>query len=457
MDDLDLTMTPPGEAPSQAASAGDETAEVAETPDTAPAEVEEKPAAKVDKPAKAEEAEKPKPAAAPSSMRVTTERLDELMDRVGELVIAEARLHELSAVLGDGALLSVAEDIRRLTSGMRDTTMTIRMVPIGSLFGRFRRLVHDLSGQLGKPMDLVTIGGETELDKTVIETLADPLVHIIRNSVDHGIEAPDLRASAGKDETGRIEISANQEGAEVVIQIRDDGAGLDLERIRARAIERGLIGESETISDADMRMMIFEPGFSTAPEITALSGRGVGMDVVRTTMEALRGRIEVDSTLGAGTTVTMRLPLTLAIIDGLLVQIGEERYTLPLAAIEECVELPTELIENDGQSNFLSVRDGLVPFLRLSDLFNVPGPRSPYQKVVIVGSSVGRVGLVVDHIVTTNQTVIKQLSRLHAGLKSFSGATILGDGSVALILDVSNLIAEGRRLEERGRGAERVA
>ncbi|WP_298498053.1 chemotaxis protein CheA [uncultured Maritimibacter sp.] len=394
---------------------------------------------------------------APSSMRVETERLDELMDRVGELVIAEARLHEISADLGNGALLTIAEDIRRLTSGMRDTTMTIRMVPVGSLFGRCRRLVHDLSGQLGKPLDLVTTGGDTELDKTVIEALGDPLVHMLRNSVDHGIELPEVRRAAGKPDHGQITIAARQAGTEVEITIADDGKGLDLEKIRERAIERGLIQPTDHQSETQTRLLIFEPGFSTAPSVTELSGRGVGMDVVRTTLKALRGQIEVDSEPGHGTTIKLRLPLTLAIMDGLLVEVGTERYTIPLAAVEECVELPGELATGRGQSNFLRVRDELVPFLSLARLFDVPEPRAQWQKVVIVSSAAGRVGLLVDRIVSTNQTVIKQLSRLHEGLKNFSGATILGDGKVALILDVSNLVGHGQAIEAAARQSERAA
>ena len=390
-------------------------------------------------------------------MRVETERLDELMDRVGELVIAEARLHEISADLGNGALLTIAEDIRRLTSGMRDTTMTIRMVPVGSLFGRCRRLVPDLSGQLGKPLDLVTTGGDTELDKTVIEALGDPLVHMLRNSVDHGIELPEVRRAAGKPDHGQITIAARQAGTEVEIPTADDGKGLDLEKIRERAIERGLIQPTDHQSETQTRLLIFEPGFSTAPSVTELSGRGVGMDVVRTTLKALRGQIEVDSEPGHGTTIKLRLPLTLAIMDGLLVEVGTERYTIPLAAVEECVELPGELATGRGQSNFLRVRDELVPFLSLARLFDVPEPRAQWQKVVIVSSAAGRVGLLVDRIVSTNQTVIKQLSRLHEGLKNFSGATILGDGKVALILDVSNLVGHGQAIEAAARQSERAA
>ncbi|TCO71606.1 chemotaxis protein CheA [Rhodovulum euryhalinum] len=390
-------------------------------------------------------------AAEHATMRVATTRLDEIMDRVGELVIAESRLHDLSQTLRDATLMAVAEDIRRLASGMRETTMSIRMVPIGNLFGRFRRLVHDLSEQLGKPMECACSGGETELDKTVIEVLTDPLVHILRNAADHGLENGEARAAAGKPHSGTISLSAAHAGAEVHIRIHDDGRGLDDERLRNRAIERDLLPPGSTVSGPDLYRLIFEPGFSTATTVTELSGRGVGMDVVRSAIQSLRGQIDVDSEPGHGTTVTLRLPLTLAIADGLLVDVGGERYSIPVSAVEECVELPHDLISGSGRSSFLDIRGELVPFLRLADVFETPGPRSEFQKVVIVAGLNGRVGLVVDRIVSNAQTVIKQLSRVHAGVKAFSGATILGDGKVALILDVGHLISLGRTLEDRMR------
>ncbi|RAP41429.1 chemotaxis protein CheA [Rhodovulum viride] len=386
-----------------------------------------------------------------STMRVATERLDEIMDRVGELVIAESRLHDLSMALQSPALMAVAEDIRRLTSGMRETTMSIRMLPIGNLFSRFRRLVHDLSDQLAKPIDFVTTGGETELDKTVIELLNDPLVHILRNAADHGIEDGTARTAVGKPRQGTITLSATHAGAEVHIRIRDDGRGLDAGKLRAKAIERGLLPANSQATGPELFRLIFEPGFSTAPAVTELSGRGVGMDVVRSVVQGLRGQIDVDSEPGHGTTVTLRLPLTLAITDGLLVEVGGERYSIPVAAVEECVELPPDLALGAGRSNFLNVRGDLVPFLRLAEVFETPGPRPDFQKVVIVAGSHGRIGLVVDRIVANAQTVIKQLSCIHAGLKAFSGATILGDGTVALILDVGHLIALGTAIEDRAR------
>lgn len=390
-------------------------------------------------------------AAAGDTTRVATERLDELMDRVGELVIAEARLQALARAARDPALMAIAEDIQRLAGGLRDTTMSMRMVPIGSILGRFRRLMRDLSGSLGKQIDFVTEGEETELDKTVIEQLADPIVHILRNSADHGLEMPADRLARGKPATGTITLAAEYSGAEVLISIRDDGKGLDPERIRRRAVEAGLIGAEQELAEGDLYRLIFEPGFSTAEAVTELSGRGVGMDVVKRTITGLRGQIDLTSAPGQGTTVLLRLPLTLAIIDGLLIEVAGERYAIPLAAVEECVELPDPGLLGSRGSSFLNIRGGLVPFLRLRSLFDSRGEAPEFQKVVVVSANGARVGLVVDRIIGSNQTVIKQLSCLHAGLSTFAGATILGDGGVALILDVAQIVSFGRNLEERGR------
>lgn len=391
--------------------------------------------------------------AAAASMRVDAERLDELMDRVGELVIAQARLTQIAAMSQDGNLKTIAEELERLSSGLRDTTMGIRMVPIGTLFSRFRRLIHDLSRDLGKEIEFITSGEDTELDKTMIERLADPLVHLIRNSVDHGLESAEKRLAAGKPAKGTVRLSAVYAGAQVAISVSDDGAGLNAERIRAKAEEAGLLAPDAKIADAELWQMIFAPGFSTAKEVTSLSGRGVGMDVVKRTIDGLRGSIDVATSQGQGSTMTLRLPLTLAIIDGMLVRVGNGRYTIPLAAVEECVELPEGIEANARGRNFLDIRGSLVPFLRLREVFGTKAPPEPHQKVVIVSSGEGRVGLVVDQIIGNNQTVIKQLSKLHASIKSFSGATILGDGTVALILDTAHLAAHGQAYVEQGRAA----
>lgn len=393
-------------------------------------------------PAKAQPATKrdDKPA---QTVRVQAERLDELMDRVGELVIAQARLSQLAGHRSDTGLQTIAEEIERLAAGLRDTTMGIRMVPIGSLFARFRRLVHDLSRDLAKPVEFVTVGEDTELDKTMIERLADPLVHLIRNAIDHGIEPPERRATTGKAATGRIELKAEHVGAQVLITVRDDGGGLDPARIRAKAEQKGLVAPGAPLSDQEIFQFLFHPGFSTAETVSALSGRGVGMDVVKRTIEAMRGTIDLATEFGSGSTVTLRLPLTLAIIEGLLIRVADGRYIIPLSAIEECVELPPADQAARGR-DFLNIRGDLVPFLRLRELFGDTGEPEPHQKVVVTRVGEERVGLVTDQIIGSHQTVIKSLSKLHADVTMFSGATILGDGSAALILDVAQLIAAGQ-------------
>jgi two-component system chemotaxis sensor kinase CheA len=392
-------------------------------------------------------------AKAADSIRVPAERLDDLMDRVGELMIAQSRLSQVAANSNDGQVKSVAEEIERLAVELRDTTMGVRTMPIGSLFGRFRRLVHDLAQELGKKIELTTIGEETELDKTMIERLNDPLIHLIRNAIDHGLEGPEARIAAGKPAPGRITLSARHAGAEVLVSIADDGRGLDRSRIQARAEEQGLLPSGAKLSDGELFQVLFQPGFSTAREVTSLSGRGVGMDVVKRAIEGLRGKIDVASTANKGTVVTLRLPLTLAIIDGLLVRVGTGRYVLPLSAVEECVELSAEEDARSNGRSFLSVRGDLVPYLRLRELFATPLPPDPYQKVVIVSFGEQRVGLVVDQVIGNHQTVIKSLTKLHADVETFSGATILGDGAVALILDIAHLVDFGQAHEDRLKAA----
>ncbi|MBY6242658.1 chemotaxis protein CheA [Methylosinus sp. Sm6] len=390
------------------------------------------------------------------SVRVQAEKVDELMDRVGELVIAQARLTQL-AETASLDIKSIAEEIERLAANLRDVTMGIRMVPIGTLFGRYRRLVHDLSSELGKPVDLVMSGEETELDKTMIERLADPLVHLIRNALDHGLEDAAGRAAAGKAATGRIRLVASHSGAEVLITVADDGRGLDVARIRAKAIANGLIAEDAVMSDAEIHQLIFHAGFSTAQSVTKLSGRGVGMDVVKRTIESLRGAIDIASRPGAGSEVTLRLPLTLAIIEGLLVRVGGARYVIPLSSVEECVELSAAGDNGSAGRSFLNIRGDLVPFLRLREFLSAKTPPDPHQKVVVVSFGEQRVGLVVDQIIGSHQTVIKSLSKLHADVPCFSGATILGDGAVALIFDIPHLVDRGQAHDEERKAREREA
>ncbi|MNH92006.1 Chemotaxis protein CheA [compost metagenome] len=394
-----------------------------------------------------------KAAKANENVRVPAEKLDELMDRVGELVIAQSRLSQLAGGSGDLTLRAVSEDVERLSGELRDTMMVLRMVPVTHLFSRFRRLVHDLANETGKRIELVTEGETTEVDKSVIERLADPLVHLVRNSCDHGLETPEDRLAAGKTEAGHIHLSARQQAGEVIITIKDDGRGINKERVRAKAESSGLIAANASLSDQELYQLIFQPGFSTASQVTNLSGRGVGMDVVKRTIDALRGTINVVSRPGEGSEISLAIPLTLAIIDGLLVRVGNGRYVIPLSAVEECLELSIEEDMRSRGRSFISLRDSLVPFLRLRDLFRTNTTPDPFQKVVVISTGSERVGLVVDQIIGDHQTVIKGMSKLHHDVATFSGATILGDGDVALILDVGHLVAEGQQQEAHLRAA----
>jgi two-component system chemotaxis sensor kinase CheA len=394
-----------------------------------------------------------KAAKATENVRVPAERLDELMDRVGELVIAQSRLSQLAGGSGDLQLRAVSEDVERLSGELRDTMMVLRMVPVTQLFGRFRRLVHDLANETGKRIELVTEGETTEVDKSVIERLADPMIHLVRNSCDHGLETADERRAAGKPEAGRIHLSARQQAGEVIITIKDDGRGINKDRVRAKAESSGLIAANASLTDQELYQLIFQPGFSTAQTVTNLSGRGVGMDVVKRTIDALRGTINVASRPGEGSEISLAIPLTLAIIDGLLVRVGNARYVIPLSAVEECLELSVEEDMRSRGRSFISLRDSLVPFLRLRDLFRTGTKPDPFQKVVVISTGSERVGLVVDQIIGDHQTVIKGMSKLHHDVGMFSGATILGDGGVALILDVGHLVAEGQQQEAHLRAA----
>lgn len=372
-----------------------------------------------------------------SSIRVPAHKLDYLVDLVGELVTAQARLTQFASEQSDARLQAISEEIERLSDELRDNTLGIRMLPIGTTFSRFKRLVRDLSQELGKRIILETHGEDTELDKTVIERLTDPLVHLLRNSIDHGIESPEVRTARGKNPEGRIELSAEHSGGEVLIRIIDDGAGIDPERIRAKAVEKGLIAHDTLISDKDTLMLIFAPGFSTAEKITSVSGRGVGMDVVKRNIDALRGRVSLESVPGAGATVSVRIPLTLAIIDGLQVQVGDSYFIMPLSAVEECVEL---IRKDNDRAAFINLRGQMVPYVSLRSSFDIPGQTPDIEQVVVCNSQGSRVGIVVDRVIGEHQTVIKSLGKVYQDVRGISGATIKGDGSMALILDIAALI-----------------
>ena len=392
--------------------------------------------------------EKQKSTVGPGSVRVPSDRLDNLINLVGELVITQARLTQVSVDLNDAKLAAPVEEVERLAGELRDCVLNIRMLPIGTTFSKFRRLVRDLSSELGKEIDLKTEGAETELDKTVIERLDNPLVHLIRNSIDHGIESPEKRKASGKSPKGKIRLSAEHKGANVVITIEDDGGGLDAEVIKSKAIEKGLIETVKGLSESEIFKLVFAPGFSTNTQVTSVSGRGVGMDVVRREIEALRGSIKISSKKGQGTTVTLSLPLTLAIIDGLLVKVGENRFVLPLSVVEECMELPKDHIANTHGRHLISVREELVPYIHLRKIFDLSGGYPPLEQIVIVKSEGMLVGIVVDEIIGDHQTVIKSLGSMYQDAAGVSGGTILGDGGIALIVDVSKVI-QCAEIEER--------
>lgn len=389
-------------------------------------------------------------------IRVAAAKLDQLVDLVGELVTVQARLSELASRRDDSEISAVAEEIERLTSSLRESSMNTRMMPVRNTFERFRRLVYDLARDLGKSVQLTIEGAETELDKTVLDQLSDPLLHLIRNSMDHGLESGEERARAGKPSQGRLHLSAGHSGASVLISVSDDGRGIDAARVRQRAIERGIITPEAQLSEADLFGLIFEPGFSTAVEVTNLSGRGVGMDVVRKNIEKLRGSIDVASTAGAGTVVTLRIPLTLAIIDGLLVTVGTQYFVLPLAHTLECIELSRAEIERANGKQLINVRGELVAYVRLRDHFAIDGALQEFEQVMLVDTDAGRFGLVVDRVLGDCQTMVKSLGQLYSRVHELSGATILGNGSVALILDPHRLVQECiRGGGTHGRGAAR--
>lgn len=378
--------------------------------------------------------------ASAATIKVPVPKLDGLVDLVGELVIAKSRLAAISRKVRDPDLLSVAEDVERLTNDLRDRTMGLRMLPIGTTFRRFQRLVRDLSTDLGKDIQLVTQGAETELDKTVLDRLADPLVHLIRNSADHGLESNEEREAAGKPREGTIRLTAEQTEARVVIQVADDGKGLDAEKIRAKAIERELIAPDAELSAQELYALILEPGFSTAAKVSNVSGRGVGMDAVRRSIEDLSGSLDIASTQGSGTTITIRLPLSLAIMEGLLVRIGDDPFVFPLSLIEECVEPPKRTRSEGPESRLTEVRGELVPFIRLREWFEVTGDADEDGQIVIAHLAQGRFGFLVDRVVGQHQTVIKDLGPVGRDVDGLSGATILGDGTVALILDAAKIV-----------------
>ncbi|KUM04666.1 chemotaxis protein CheA [Chromobacterium subtsugae] len=379
-------------------------------------------------------------------IKVEAGKLDNLINLIGELVIAGAAANLIARRAQQTPLVEATLTIASLIEQIRAGTLSMRMVQIGEIFQRFPRVVRDVSRELGKDIHLHIVGAETELDKSMVEKLGDPLLHIVRNAIDHGIEATDLRQAHGKPAQGNLWLNAYHESGSVVIEVADDGGGLDRRRILAKARERGLLGPDDEPPDSAVFQQIFAAGFSTAEQVTNLSGRGVGMDVVRRSIQQLHGTIDIDSEPGRGTTFRIRLPLTLAIIDGFLVEVAASTFVLPLEAVVECIELPDGLPAN-GVHDWINLRGELLPLLHLSSFFELPAKAAPRRNVVVVHYDDRKAGLVVDALQGEFQTVIKPLGALFSTLKAISGSTILGSGEVALILDVPSLLRHACRKE----------
>ncbi|MBN8238333.1 chemotaxis protein CheA [Marinobacter hydrocarbonoclasticus] len=393
-----------------------------------------------DEPAESQQERRKKPV---QHLRIQADKLDNLINLVGELVIASATVSLDAERTGDASARETAANLNLLVEEIRDSSLDLRMVPIGETFQRFQRVVRDVSTELGKDIDLVITGAETELDKTVVEKIADPLTHLVRNACDHGVELPDIRLAKGKSTRGTVHLNAYHESGAVVIEVGDDGSGLDRDRLLTKAVEKGLVKPDVTLSDREVFNLIFEPGFSTVEKVTNLSGRGVGMDVVRRNIEALRGMVELESPgVAGGTTFRIRLPLTLAIIDGFLASVGDATYVVPLEMVVECTELSVEQQALSAGQDYIDLRNEVLPLIRLRDQFCVPGKPGRRQNIIVVRHAGRKAGLIVDDLLGEHQTVIKPLNGIFSHLKGLSGSTILGSGQVALILDVQALISQ---------------
>ncbi len=373
-------------------------------------------------------------------IRVQAEKLDQLIDLVGEMVIASASANLLAQRSGEAGLVEATSVMSRLVEQIRDNTLRLRMVQIGETFQRFQRVVRDVSRELGKDIELVISGGESEMDKSMVEKIGDPLMHLVRNALDHGIETAETRLEKGKAGRGTLKLNAFHESGSIIIEIIDDGAGMNRERILQKARERELIGANDVLSDKEVFDLIFQPGFSTAEKITNISGRGVGLDVVKRNIAALRGTVEVESEADHGSVFRIRLPLTLAIIDGFLVGVGKSAYVIPLDAVVECLELTRQEREATRNHSYINLRGEVLPFVRLRDQFEIAEAGGRRENIVVVQYAGQKTGLVVDELMGEFQTVIKPLSSIFRHIKGISGSTILGTGEVALILDVQSLI-----------------
>lgn len=392
------------------------------------------------------EKEKESAKAESTSIRVSIEKIDSLVNLVGELVITQSMLGQLGSEFDMSKLTRLQEGLAQLehnTRELQENVMRIRMLPISFTFSRFPRMVRDLSRQLGKKVELKLSGEQTELDKTVLEKIGDPLVHLVRNALDHGLETPEQRRAAGKQETGTITLHAYHQGGNIMIEIRDDGRGLNRQKIRAKAISNNLIGENDPLGDEQIQDLIFRPGFSTAEKVTDVSGRGVGMDVVRRNINELNGSIEVRSEEGIGSTFTIRLPLTLAILDGQLIQVGDQVYIVPLVSIVESLQPKLALVNRvAGGCDVFRLRNEYIPIIHLAEIFGIRPRNDNLEKslLVVVETGTAKVALVVDDLLGQQQVVIKSMETNYRKVEGVSGATILGDGTVSLILDITDLV-----------------
>jgi len=386
------------------------------------------------------------------SIRIEADKLDQLINLVGELIIAGAGVNLISRRTHNAELQESTSKLSTLVQEVRDSALQLRMVKIGATFSRFQRVVHDVSRDLGKDIGLLIKGEDTELDKTVVERIGDPLMHLVRNAMDHGIESAELRAARGKPARGSVTLEAYHDSGAIVIAVSDDGGGLKRERILAKAVERGLVEAGLALSDEDIFGLIFEPGFSTAEQVTNLSGRGVGLDVVKRNITALRGHVSVSSQEGVGTTVTVRLPLTLAIIDGFLVEAGSGVFAIPLDMIEECIAYAAE-----PGHDYTNLRGQVLPLIRLRELFDISGAPTRRENIVVLKHAGQRAGLVVDTLLGEFQTVIKPLGQMFSQARCISGSTILGSGEVALILDVPATVRHASKSHAAATAAARLA
>ena len=444
---------PPGDEPMPVAAVQAVTFVPAEPPQPAPEPVQvnghaaaSAPAARASSPAQT-----PQTPALPrmsTRIRVDAGQLDDLVGLAGELAVLSDNLQGIRETDGVQPWAVTLEALDRVSRLIRDTTLELRMVPVEELFSRFPRVVRDLADRFGKEIELKVVGQDTRLDRTIVERLSDPMIHLIRNAVDHALETPAERVAVGKPRAGRITLWAGHEGDRVALRIQDDGRGLDRAGIVRKGIAKGLVPVGTSADDPRVDTLIFEPGFSTRDAVSELSGRGVGLDVVRDAVRGLRGSLAVDSTPGKGTTFIFRLPLTLALIDGLLVETGGSRYVVPLAQVEECVALNGAAPALSRGRPCVAIRGELVPMVQLREVFHADGPRPARQELLLTRHAGQRVGVAVDKLLGRVQAVIQALGEGLAKLNRFSGATILGDGSVSLILDLAALVAESRAADK---------